>query len=170
MDYQNIESINKYGRRSFCYLLSEAPNGGFMSKNLIRKGEFLEILTDSESFDNLLSEKNEIADRILNYSKSQYFEFTRTPFETKFEKLQVIPEFEKVYDENGDIRKIEIITNSGHSKSFFDYKMDYIKKSGQKIINKSSLNDYQFESFILIFIYFSLCNSYEIKYTHFYDC
>ncbi len=125
----------------------------------IKDGNILEILVDSESYNILLSENNKNAEKILNYSNSEYFNFIRSPFRSNFEKLNIIPPFTKIHNDDGNVRNILI----GSSKQLFPYTMNYIIESGRKITNKKALKGFEFNSLFLAFIHSSLNNRFDPK-------
>lgn len=156
MEHKDLKSIKKYGKLSLNYLVADVQINSCMTKNLIRNGEILEIFIDSKSFDRLLFKNNKSIKNILNYFKSKSFMFIRSPFDTEFRELQIIPEIINDYDEHDNLKSIEILTDSEYSKQSFYYEMDSIVEFGKKLTKKSSLCDYEIESLILAFTHSSL--------------
>ena len=135
-----------------------------MNKKLLGNSELLEILIDSESFDKELNENNINAKRILKYSKYKLLNFITFPFITNIKEIQVIPQFIKKYNKNGDISRIEINTNSTRSTTVFGFKIEQIKYIGKILCNRP-LKTYEINSLILVFIQAEL-NQTNSKNTH----
>jgi hypothetical protein len=124
-----------------------------MNKKLLGNSEIIKILVDSESIDNALHDGNEDVKRILKYFKSNFLNVIRSPFPTSFKELQLIPEFIENYDEKGNLREIEIINDSKRSKMLADHDSNYIKRVGQILFDKKSLNEHEINALNLFFVH-----------------
>ena len=88
-----------------------------MLENVLTKQGKLNILIDSESFDQLLSENNKLAGRLLGYSVTEMFDFIRSPYSTRHSELQRILELRKNYDENNNLTGQEINRGKSHERN-----------------------------------------------------
>lgn len=68
--------MRRFGKHSLISYYDQPLIKGFMNKDIVKDSKILEIFIDSNSFEKLLSEGNESAQKILKYYKSEYFEFT----------------------------------------------------------------------------------------------
>ncbi|NMO09928.1 MULTISPECIES: hypothetical protein [Methanobacterium] len=124
-----------------------------MNKKLLGNNKILEILVDSESIDNALHDDNEDAKRVLKYLKSDFLNIIRSPFPTSFKELQLIPKFIENYDKKDNLHEIEIIKYSKRSKILADHDFNYIKRVGQKLFDKKSLNEHEINALNLFFVH-----------------
>jgi hypothetical protein len=130
-----------------------------MLKNVLSKQGKLNILIDSESFDKLLSQKNKLAERLLEYSETKMFDLLRSPFDTKGHKLRRIAEFRKEYGKNNNLTGLEITRKESRSLIGFFYRMRDIDSVAARVYKKESLTANEKESVLLVFIQASLRQS-----------
>lgn len=130
-----------------------------MLENVLIKQGKLNILIDSESFDNLLSQSNKLAERLLEYSVTKVFALLRSPFSTKHSELQRIVEFRKNYDENNNLTGLEISREESRSLMGFFYRMKDVEDIAVQVYRKESLTESEKESVLLVFIQASLHRS-----------
>lgn len=127
-----------------------------MNKNIIKTGEILEIFIDSNSFEKFLSEKNKDVERVLRYSKLDLFKFIRSPLDTNFKELGMIPGFKKIHDENRNITDIQIKTDNICSTILYDYEPSFVEYLARKIYNKSDPNPFELNSVESILVFDTL--------------
>ena len=87
-----------------------------MLENVLTKQGKFNILIDSESFDQLLSENNKLAGRLLGYTVTEVFALLRSPFSTRNSELQRILELRKNYAENNNLIGLEINRGKSHKR------------------------------------------------------
>lgn len=136
----DMESIRRYGLRQSSLLLIKENNKTFLNRNFIFSNS-LKIIIDSKSFNKLLLERNEDVKKILNFSGSKFFKFIRSPFESDFEEINNLPELRKIYDNNGNISKIEVLTSKTRSKTSFNHNPAFINDLHQILFKRSNLKD-----------------------------
>lgn len=127
-----------------------------MLENVLTKQGKFNILIDSESFDQLLSENNKLAWRLLGYSVTKVFALLRSPFSTRHSELQRILEFRKNYDENNNLTGLEITREKSHARIGFFYRMKDVEHIAVQVYQKESLTESEKESILLVFIQASL--------------
>jgi hypothetical protein len=127
-----------------------------MFENLLTKQDKLRILIDSESFDRLLSEKNNVVEKLLEYSNATTFGFVRSPFDTEHIELASIAEIKQCYDENGNLTSVIISRGESKTTVYFYYGMQNIEKIASKIYGKDSLTKTEIDGITLVFIQSSL--------------
>jgi hypothetical protein len=123
-----------------------------MFENLLTKQDKLNILIDSESFDRLLSEKNDVVEKLLDYTNTTIFDFVRSPFYTEHAELASIAEIKQCYDKNGNLTSVIISSGESKPQVYFYYRMQAIEKIAIKIYGKDSLTKTEIDGITLVFI------------------
>jgi len=122
------------------------------SRCILKKDKKLKILIDSNSFENLLSKEDTNTKTLLKYAyktpKDYPFQFIRSPLDTKYEELNDIPEFIKMYDDNGNLFGIKTAT----SERFFPYQMRAIEEIRKEVFKKATLSNAEKEAIFLVFV------------------
>jgi len=123
-----------------------------VSKPILPKKGKLRILVDSQSFDSLLSKGDQNTRTLLEYSRSELFEFVRTPLGTNHDELRDVPALVEEYDDKGNLTGIEMVLGESRSLTVFGYRMQDVEEIGKTIHNKESLSPHEKEATILVFI------------------
>jgi hypothetical protein len=127
------------------------------SRSILKKDKKLKILIDSESFNSLLSKEDINVKTLLAYGYRLFgndlFQFVRSPLDTEFKELNSFVEFNKMYNDKGDIFGIKIIpSETSWTETSFPYRMQDIEHIGKVIFKKKTLNDKEKEAIFLVFV------------------
>ena len=101
------------------------------SRDLIRDEQDLTVLIDSQSIDNVFDAGNDKAKKILYYQQHDSFTFLRSPFDTSYELLSTVEEYEieSIPDE-----VVNLITYA-NTQSVFRYTDETIERKQNRLEN-----------------------------------
>jgi len=109
----------------------------------------IQVYLDSETFEDLLSHKDRLANSILKHNDSEYLEFVRSPLDTSHNQLKVIPEYELKLDDKSEIGSVEILEMR---KMAFGYRMDDIRSVAREILSKKEISKNELRRITTVFI------------------
>ncbi|MCL2643304.1 MAG: hypothetical protein FWD52_07325 [Candidatus Bathyarchaeota archaeon] len=124
------------------------------SKDLLTKTRNIKILIDTKSFTPLITQGNRTAQAILEHNGSDFFEFIRTPFSftPPLESLQKVPELKYVTTDDGWINELLLKTNTYDARISFDYRLEDVLRTAQKIFEHTEITEQQLERLLIVLI------------------
>ena len=119
---------------------------------LLKKTKKINIHIDSECFEKLLNNSNDVAYTILSYHRSEYFNFVKSPFSTSHDELQNIPDYNLIIDESSEKCGIEIKTNQFNKSYYFEYKATDIRRIAESVYQKEKVTDLEYYEVEKVFV------------------
>jgi hypothetical protein len=103
------------------------------SRPLILNSSKLGILVDTESFNNLLSNRNTDTELLLKYTALGQLEFIRTPGDTTYNELSCIAPLTLIHDKDSNLSSIELRTKESENSLGFGYRKESIDQIGKRL-------------------------------------
>ena len=109
------------------------------SRPILKDAKKIRVYLDSNTFNDLLNQKDRLAIAILNYN-SECLDFVSSPLDTTYNELKNIVKYELILDDNSEIKSIKITQKESGTEMVFGYKMDAIQSIAQKIYQKDKIS------------------------------
>ena len=121
------------------------------SRPILKDAKKIRVFLDSNTFNDLLNQKDRLAIAILNYD-SECLDFVSSPLDTTYNELENIVKYELILDDNSEIKSIKITQKESGTEMVFGYRMDNIQSIAQKIYQKDKISKNELNRIITVFI------------------
>jgi len=122
-----------------------------IGRDILTRNEKINVLLDSETFEELLKKDDRTAKALLKHKNSDFFVFLRTPYVTDFEEFNKISQFELIYKDD-EVNLIKISNEKHEATMGFHYSSEDILDISKFIFKKGNIIEEEYLQIQLVFI------------------